>query len=167
MDIAVFRSHGSVRDKYAAARDAADAQTVVGSVAAGIAADGDAIARLERVLFNSLTAQLAGGAPFGGPGDRLVLLSGNLQENRGMRIAEQELDDRAFDGDCFGRVGPREGVVRMGVTRRQEGGREHEEPECEFCALRHYGDDTPHGRTQALTTPQRLKAHLSATNAVR
>jgi hypothetical protein len=63
-------------------RDSTDAQAVVGSVTTGIAGDGNAVTRLERVLFNSLTAELACGAPFRGPGDGLVLLAGNFQQNR-------------------------------------------------------------------------------------
>src|SRR2546430_570613 len=48
------------------ARDGPHAQPVVGGVAAGIAGDNYMVARFERVLLNSLTAQLAGGAPLGG-----------------------------------------------------------------------------------------------------
>ena len=153
--------------------DGANAKAVVGSVATGIAADGDAVAWLERVLLNSLTAELPGSTPFGGPGDGLVFLSGNFQENRGMRISEEELDDRAFDGDCFGRVGSREGMVRMGMTREEEGGGEQEGPECEFCALRHLGNDTPRedfvirscGRLES--KPLRLKPRLILANVAR
>ena len=81
------------------ARDSADSQAVVGRVATGIAADDDAVARLKRVFLNSLTAELPGGAPLGGPRDGLIFLAGSFQKNRGVRIAEQELADRAFYGN--------------------------------------------------------------------
>jgi len=110
---------------------------VVGGVATGIAADGDAVSWLKRVLLDALTAELAGGAPFGCPGDGLVLLAGSFQENRGVRIAEEEFDDRAFDGDRLRRIGAGEGVVRPRVTRRQYGGGQQEDRECEFCPSRH------------------------------
>lgn len=93
---------------------------MVGRVAAGIAADGDAIACLERVLFNSLTAQLAGGAPFRSPRDGLVLLTRSFQKNGGVWIAVEELDDRALESDCFGRISSRERVVCLSVARAKE-----------------------------------------------
>lgn len=117
--------------------DSADAKAVVGGVAAGIAADGDAVPWLKRVLLNPLTAQLAGGTPFGCPRDGLVFLARSFQENRGVRIAEEELDDRAFDGDRLRRIGAGEGVVRPRVTRTQYGGGQQEDRECEFCPSRH------------------------------
>jgi hypothetical protein len=131
------------------------------------------VAWLERILFNSLAAELAGSAPFGGPGDRLVFLGRSFQENRGMRIAEEELGDRAFDGDCFGRVGSREGVVRLGVMREEEGDREEETPEREFCALRHLGmihrvEISPSEVAAGLeSNPQRLKPCLIVANVAR
>ena len=118
-----FRPHGGLlvgappTPSVRGAIDGANADAVVGRVAAGIAADDDAVAWLECVLLDSLTAQLAGGAPFGCPLDGLVLLALNLQKDRRMRISEEELHDRAFDGDGFGRIGSGEGMVRMGVTR--------------------------------------------------
>ena len=119
-----FRTHGGLvlvgalpTPSVGGAIDGTNAKAVVGRVAAGIAADDDAVAWLDRVLLNSLTAQLAGRAPFGCPRNGFVLLAGNFQKNRRMRVAEEELHDRAFDGDGFGRVGSRKGMVRMGVTR--------------------------------------------------
>ena len=117
--------------------DGTNSDAVVGRVATRIAADDDAVARLKRVFLNSLTAELPGGAPLGGPRDGLIFLAGSFQKNRGMRIAEQELDDCAFYDDGLGRVGAREGVVRMGVTRTQEGSSQQEGPEREFGTLPH------------------------------
>ena len=110
---------------------------MIGGVATGISGDSDAVARLERVLLNSLTAELAGGAPLGGPGDGLVLLARNFQKNRRMRVAEEELDDRAFKGDCLRRIGAGEGVVGMGVTSAKQGDGEQEATQREFCKSRH------------------------------
>jgi len=120
------------------ARDGPHAQPVVGGVAAGIAGDNYMVARFERVLLNSLTAQLAGGAPLGGPRDRLSLFSGGFHQNDRVWITEQKLDHPAFNRHRLERVGRGEGVVRPGVTTTEEGRADHQSPRRELSPSRHY-----------------------------
>src|SRR3984893_1496230 len=96
------------------------------------------VAQFQRVLLNSLTAQLAGGAPLGGPRDRLPLFAGSFHQNDRMRIAEQELDYPAFNRHRLERVGRGEGVVRPGVTTTEEGRADHQSPRPELSPSRHY-----------------------------
>src|SRR5437588_2743930 len=85
----------------------------------------------------SLTAQLAGGAPLGGPRDRLPLFAGSFHQNDRMRIAEQELDHPALNRHHLERVSRGEGLVRPGVTTTEEGRADHQSPQPELSPSRH------------------------------
>lgn len=110
---------------------------MVGCVAAGITGDYHTVAGLERVLLDSLTAQLSGGVPLGDPENRLSLLIGNFHQDGGMRVAEQKLCNPAFNAYGLSRVGGGEGVMSPGVRSAKENCGDHHRPRGKFHPVQH------------------------------
>ena len=105
---------------------------MVGRIAAGIAADDHVVAGLECVLLNALTAQLAGSAPLSGPDNGLPLLVGGFHQNNGMRIAEEKLNNPAFNLDRLLRIGLGKRVVCRDVTAGKQRGADEQRPQPEL-----------------------------------
>ena len=119
------------------AGDFCDAHAVIGGVAAGVAAENEVVAGFERIPFDSLPAELAGGAPLGSPGDGLSVFTGNVEQDSRMRVAEEEFHDLTLDGDFLVGVSGREGVVGGDAVDEKERGDNQHRPERKCSRPRH------------------------------
>ena len=110
---------------------------MIGSVAAGIAADRDEIARADRAALNSLPAELTSRTPLRRPRHVLALRAVGLQQNRRVRVPEKKLDHSALDRDGFVGVGRSEGVMRPGTARTEKGRARQQNAQAELGPPRH------------------------------
>ena len=96
--------------------------------AAGVADDGEFVARFELAFCDAFAAELAGAGPFAGPCFGRALWVGDFEEQQGVRVLVFKLGDAGFDGDgCIDEVTGRPGVVRP--KRGREGQCRQEETE--------------------------------------
>ena len=94
---------------------------MIDGVAAGVTRDDDLVAGLQRFARDALARQCAGTAPFDAPALHLAVLVGRHEVHPGVRVAEHELHERAFDLDGIAFVvRRRERMMRVRSQARQQ-----------------------------------------------
>src|SRR5687767_5757016 len=88
-----------------------------------VARDDDVVANLQRVSGHTLGSELAGTAPLDRIAHDLAVLFFHVHVHPRMRVAEQELNDVALDGDVLVfKVGGRERVVGIRLCANETRG---------------------------------------------
>ena len=94
---------------------------MVGGGARRVHGDGDFFTGLERIALDVLLTQRAGAAPFKRPALHHAFVIGSFHLEEGVRVAQQQLNDLAFQRDgLVAVVGGTQGVVREGCDCREQ-----------------------------------------------
>src|SRR5438034_4030603 len=97
------------------------AKTMIIRIPSGVANDDDVVAGFQRFAGDALTPKLAAAAPFDSPSNGFSLLIFAFHMHERMWIAEQELNQIAFNRLLLVfEVGRREGMMRIKLNSRHQ-----------------------------------------------